>query len=69
MGELELPAGTDVLVSPYLVHRHPRYWRDADRFDPDRFLPDALASRNRFELEAHVNPRTKRPLHMNVEMR
>jgi len=37
-----------VLVSPYLVHRHPRYWRDGDRFDPNRFLPEAAAARNRF---------------------
>jgi len=28
INDLDLPAGTDVLVSPYLVHRHPRYWRD-----------------------------------------
>ncbi len=48
MGPFELPAGTDVLVSPYLVHRHPRYWRDARRFDPDRFLPGEAEARNRF---------------------
>jgi len=112
MGDFELPAGTDVLVSPYLVHRHPRYWRDAERVDPDRFLPDAVASRHRFaylpfglgpracigehlaliemhahaiilarrfrltlvpgqsvEIEAHVNLRPRRALHMNVELR
>jgi cytochrome P450 len=43
-----LPAGTDVLVSPYLVQRHPRYWPEPARFDPDRFAPEAGASRNRF---------------------
>lgn len=48
IGGFELPAKTDVLVSPYLVHRHPRYWRDGDRFDPNRFLPEAAAARNRF---------------------
>jgi cytochrome P450 len=48
IGDYELAANTDVLVSPYLVHRHPRYWRDGDRFDPDRFLPEAVAMRNRF---------------------
>ena len=46
--QIELPAGTDVLVSPYLVHRHPRYWRDAQRFDPDRFAPGEAETRNRF---------------------
>ena len=48
IGAFELPAGTDVLVSPYLVHRHPRYWRDAQRFDPDRFAPGEAETRNRF---------------------
>jgi cytochrome P450 len=48
IGDFDVPAKADVLVSPYLVHRHPRYWQDADRFDPDRFLPQAVASRNRF---------------------
>ncbi len=43
-----LPAGTDVLISPYLVQRHPRYWPDPAAFDPDRFLPGACAARNRF---------------------
>lgn len=44
----DLPAGTDVLVSPYLVQRHPEYWPEPDAFDPDRFLPEAVAARNRF---------------------
>lgn len=48
IGGYALPAGTDVLVSPYLVQRHPRYWPDPDAFDPDRFLPPACAARNRF---------------------
>lgn len=48
IGGYALPAGTDVLVSPYLVQRHPRYWPDPDEFDPDRFLPPACAARNRF---------------------
>lgn len=43
-----LPAGTDVLISPYLVQRHPAWWPDPDRFDPDRFLPERNAARNRF---------------------
>ncbi len=48
IGDYALPAGTDVLVSPYLIQRHPRYWPDPDAFDPDRFLPEVNAARNRF---------------------
>ena len=28
-------------VSQYVVHHDPRWWKDAERFDPDRWLPDA----------------------------
>jgi cytochrome P450 len=34
-----IPAGTRVLFSIYLTHRHPRYWQDPDQFEPDRFNP------------------------------
>lgn len=48
IGGYALPAGTDVLVSPYLIQRHPDWWPQPDRFDPDRFLPERNAQRNRF---------------------
>jgi cytochrome P450 len=45
---IDIEAGTDILLSPYLIQRHPRYWPAPDRFDPDRFAPEAVAQRNRF---------------------
>ena len=48
VGGFALPAGTDVLISPYLVQRHPALWPAPERFDPDRFLPETSAGRNRF---------------------
>jgi cytochrome P450 len=36
-----LAVGQQYLVSPYLIHHHPRYWPDAESFDPDRWLPGA----------------------------
>ncbi len=44
----EIPAGTDVLLCLYLLHRHPRYWKDPDAFRPERFAPDHEAERPRF---------------------
>ena len=48
IGNHVLPPRTDVLISPYLIHRHPAYWLQPETFDPDRFLPEANAARNRF---------------------
>jgi cytochrome P450 len=31
-------AGTNVLVSPWVTHRHPRFWERAEEFRPERFL-------------------------------
>jgi cytochrome P450 len=44
----EIPAGANVLLPLYLLHRHPRYWHDPDRFLPERFAPEHEAERPRF---------------------
>lgn len=43
-----VPAGSIVAVSPYVLQHHPEHWDDPDRFDPDRFLPEAVARRSRY---------------------
>lgn len=30
-------AGTQIFISPWVLHRHPDYWQAPERFDPDRF--------------------------------
>ncbi|WP_432087636.1 cytochrome P450 [Streptomyces sp. bgisy095] len=48
IGGVAVPAGADVVVAPWVTHRHPDYWEDAERFDPDRFTPEAEAARPRY---------------------
>ncbi|MDO5683229.1 MAG: cytochrome P450 [Propionibacteriaceae bacterium] len=38
--------GTPVMLAPYFTHRHPEFWDDPERFDPDRFTPVAEAGRH-----------------------
>ena len=38
IGDYAVRKGEIVLVSQYVTHRNPRYWDDAERFDPDRWL-------------------------------
>ena len=35
------------MVSPYVTHRHPKFWDDPDRFDPLRFTEERSAGRHR----------------------
>ena len=43
-----IPAGTRVAVSPYIIHRHKTLWRDPEGFRPERFLPGARETIDRF---------------------
>ncbi len=40
--------GDLVMLPIHQIHRRPDLWPDPDRFDPDRFLPEAVAGRPRF---------------------
>jgi enediyne biosynthesis protein E7 len=44
----DIPAGTSVMLSPYLLHRHPQFWKSPNKFWPDRFAPEHEADRPRF---------------------
>jgi cytochrome P450 len=44
----EVAAGTDVIVSPWLLHRHRKLWHDPERFQPERFAAGQGEARDRF---------------------
>ncbi len=50
--------GTMVVISPYVLHRHRRLWRDPDLFDPTRFLARTSEAVGRYAyLPFGVGPR------------
>jgi cytochrome P450 len=46
LGGYFVPAGTELYISPFLIQRHPALWDDPDRFDPERFAPEACERRH-----------------------
>ena len=44
---LRIPAGSLLLVPQIVIHRDPRFYPEPMRFNPDRFLPEAMALRPR----------------------
>ncbi len=43
-----IPKGAQVVVMPWILHRHQMLWPDPDCFEPDRFSPENSAGRDRF---------------------
>lgn len=37
----KIPAGSLMLVVPWLIQRHKKFWKDPDAFIPERFMPGA----------------------------
>jgi len=38
LGGWAIPAGALIIMSPYLLHRHPDIWSNPEQFDPERFI-------------------------------
>lgn len=57
IGGFALDKGAMVMVSPWIIHRHRRYWDDADRFDPHRFAGAARPGRAHAYLPFGLGPR------------
>jgi cytochrome P450 len=43
-----IPKGAQILIVPWLLHRHAKLWEEPQRFDPERFAPERTARRHRF---------------------
>jgi len=43
-----VPAGTDIFMSQYVVHRDPRFYREPLRYDPDRWTSEFESSLPKF---------------------
>jgi cytochrome P450 len=41
LGDVPVPRGALVMISPWVLHRHTRLWTDPDAFNPARFLSHA----------------------------
>ncbi len=48
IGGYTVPAGTPILISPYVTHRRPDLWPNPLGFDPERFTPEEVKKRHRF---------------------
>jgi cytochrome P450 len=44
----KVPKGMQIMISPWVLHRHRRLWDNPERFDPTRFSKEASEKRPRF---------------------
>ncbi|MBD0369674.1 MAG: cytochrome P450 [Pyrinomonadaceae bacterium] len=48
VGGFRIPAGSIVVMSPYVMHRNERYFPEPSRFDPERWTPEEKEARPQF---------------------
>ena len=48
VGGYVVPAGSIILMSPWVMHHDPRFYAEPFRFDPDRWTPEAREARPKF---------------------
>jgi enediyne biosynthesis protein E7 len=48
IGGYRIPAGADVMICPYTLHRHPGFWTDPGTFRPERFESAASGPAHRY---------------------
>ncbi|MEJ2257078.1 MAG: cytochrome P450 [Woeseiaceae bacterium] len=53
----DIPPGTDIYLSPFILHRTSHYWPDPNRFDPDRFAAGDNPKKDRPYFPFSLGPR------------
>jgi cytochrome P450 len=48
LGDYHIPAGSTLMLCPYVAHRNPSVWPNPEGFDPERFSSEACARRPKF---------------------
>ena len=48
LGDYRIPAGSTLMLCPYVTHRNPRYWKNPEAFDPQRFSAAERDSRPKY---------------------
>jgi cytochrome P450 len=48
LGPYEVGAGSAIIISTYVTHRHKEFWDDPERFDPERFRPGRAEKYHRY---------------------
>lgn len=38
----DIPARTQVIINAWAIHRDPKFWKEPDKFDPERFLNSTI---------------------------
>src|SRR5258708_6840537 len=59
IGGYHIAAGSEILIFPYVTHRHPKWWPEPESFCPERFAPENSGSRPKCSyLPFGAGPRT-----------
>lgn len=48
LGDYPIPAGADIFISPYYLHRNTDFWNQVEEYQPERFSDEALKTQHKF---------------------